>query len=141
MADDHETTLLIDGSAVPRPVAVVETLDIDGELVLLDPSTNGIHHLDRLGSVIWSVLDGTATVDELVADLAEAFATADDVVRKDLDDLLAGLYRIGVLEGVELPLSDHERIHAHEHQHADAGDEAVDDGLWKPVYLVNPPAP
>lgn len=136
MADDHHTELLIDGSAVPRPAGEVQTLDIDGELLLLDRSTDGVHRLDRLGSIIWSVLDGEATVEDLVADLAAAFDTADDVVRKDLDSLLAGMRRIGVVEGFDLPDLHQGHDHGHDHEAAPA-----DDGLWKPSYLVNPPAP
>ena len=134
MAHTHSAEV-IDGSFAPRPAAGLVAMPLDGELLLLDPRTDGLHQLDRLGTVIWSVLDGEATVDELVVDLAEAFSAPAAAVRKDLGDLLAALRTARVLDGSEpgqdlLVGSGQTTTQA-----------AADESLWRPAYLVDPPAP
>ncbi|HET7486625.1 MAG TPA: PqqD family protein [Acidimicrobiales bacterium] len=130
---DHHDAEPVDGSWAPRPAPELTTVEIDGEALLLDPRTDGVHQLDRLGSVIWQVLDGEATVDELVDDLAAAFAAPPEQVRHDLGDLLVGLRGIGALDGAGPPdwmLRD-----------SPAPPAEGDDDLWRPSYLVDPPAP
>ena len=134
MAHTHGAEV-IEGSFAPRRAAELVALPLDAELLLLDPRTDGLHQLDPLGTVIWSVLDGEATVDELVGDLADAFAAPADAVRKDLGELLASLRTAGALAGTE-PAAD---------LLVGAGDLGAagigEDGLWRPAYLVDPPAP
>lgn len=125
----------VDGSFVPRPAAELVSMALDGELLLLDPRTDGLHQLDRLGAVIWSVLDGEAAVDELVDDLVDVFDAPPDTVRHDLGELLAALRAAGAFEGTD-PRPD---------LLVDGGEAPAGapggDGLWRPVYLVDPPAP
>lgn len=133
----------IEGSFAPRPAAGLVSTDIDGETLLIDPRTDRVYQLDRVGSVIWSVLDGEASVDELVDDLADVFETNPDAVRHDLGEMLLALRAAGVLEGTPPP--------AHLLLAADPDDATPDatdgtgtddtDGLWRPAYLVDPPAP
>ena len=134
MAHAHDTEP-IEGSFAPRPAAGVVALPLDDELLLLDPRTDGVHQLDRLGAVIWSVLDGEATVDELVDDLADVFAAPADTVRHDLGELLAALRTAGALDGSEPA--------AGLLVGADAAAPGTPGGedLWRPTYLVDPPAP
>lgn len=121
----------IDGSWRPRPAPGLVALELDGELVLLDPRTDGLHQLDRLGAIIWKVLDGKGSVDELVTDLAEAFGTPADVVRADLEELLTTMRSVGLLAGTDPP----------SHLLVGSGDVPASDGIWRPEYLVDPPAP
>ena len=131
MADDADE--LFAGGARPRPAEGLVTYEVDDELLILDPRVDRLHQLDRLGTIIWSVLDGEATVDELVDDLADAFGAEPDLVRHDLGELLSGLDRLGLLDGSEPPAG------------ADANTapapDRTDDDLWRPTYLVDPPAP
>lgn len=124
----------IEGSFVPRPAAGLISLELDGELLLVDPRTDGVHQLDRLGAVVWSVLDGEATVNELVEDFADAFDVPVDAMRLDLGDMLTALRNIGALEVEASPPN----IMA---EGGDAQQTPGDDGLWRPSYLVDPPAP
>lgn len=124
----------VEGPVAPRPAPELVAVDVDGELLLLDPRTDGLHQLDRLGSIIWQVLDGEATVDELVGDLADAFEAEPGQVRLDLGELLADLRRAGALDGAPPPAG----------ALVGAGPAAApvdDDDLWRPSYLVDPPAP
>lgn len=129
----------VDGTFVPRPAPGLHTMDVDGELLLLDPRTDRLHLLDPVATVIWSVLDGEVTVDELVGDLADAFDTPPATVRADLDGLVRALDAAALLEGVEPP------AHLLVGAEGRADDEGVGsdgaEGLWRPDYLRNPPAP
>jgi hypothetical protein len=57
----------------PRRRPDVESVDIDGELVLWDAIDRTVHRLDPIGSVLWPFLDGDATVAELAEDAAEVW--------------------------------------------------------------------
>lgn len=143
MAHDPHNVKPIEGSFAPRPAAGLVSADIDGELLLLDPRTDRLYQLDRVGSMIWSVLDGEATVDELVDDLADVFATPADAVRHDLGELLLALRGAGALDGDDPPehlLHGHDGSHGGDHD-GGSGSDVSADGVWRPVYLVDPPAP
>jgi hypothetical protein len=82
-----------------RPVAApVEEALLDGELVLYNPVDHRIHHLDRTGALVWQLLDGTATVGELVDDIAEAFGAPAEQIEADVADILTSLAGEGLLE-------------------------------------------
>lgn len=130
---EHVEPISIAGSFVPRPAAGLVTTELDGELLLLDPRTDGLHQLDRLGTVIWKVLDGEATVDDLVDDVAGVFGAPHDAVREDLSQLLVAL-RHGFLLEADKPPEELLGGGA-----ADGGGNAP--GIWRPDYLVDPPAP
>ena len=122
-----------DDDPTPRRAVAAETLLLDDEALLLDPRTDRIHQLNPQASVIWSVLDGEGTVGDLVDDLADAFAVSPDVVRDDVHRLVEQLAAFDLLEGSEPP----------EHLLVGAPPlyEDPDDGLWRPSYLFDPPAP
>ena len=131
MTDDADE--LFAGAARPRPADGLVTYEVDDELLILDPRVDRLHQLDRLGTIIWSVLDGEATVDELVEDLADAFGVEPDLVRHDLGELLRDLDGLGLLDGSNAPGRSTPPVES------DTG--PPDDGLWRPTYLVDPPAP
>lgn len=141
MAHDLNPVDPIDGSSTPRRSGGLVSLELDGEVLLLDPRTDGLHHLDRLGTIIWKVLDGEATVDELVDDLADAFATPVDTVRTDLSSLLTTLAAVGLLDGSQPPAHLVVGTKAAAEAGTEAGATADGEGVWRPEYLVDPPAP
>ena len=82
-----------------RPDIAITMLD-DGTF-LVDPRTQAIFHLDALGGGVWSALAESATRDELVGLLADAFPdTPPARIARDLDVLLAELSDRGLLERV-----------------------------------------
>lgn len=132
------------GSFVPQRAAGLVGLELDGELLLLDPRTDRLHVLDALGTVIWNVFDGNVTVDELTGDLADVFGAPAETVRTDLGGLVDALRAADLLVGTQPPTQ-----HLVATDPADPADPADPrpsgttdpDGLWRPNYLVNPPAP
>lgn len=47
--------------------------ELDGELVVYDPVSDHLHHFNREASLVFALLDGTATVQQTALDLADVF--------------------------------------------------------------------
>ena len=71
--------------------------ELDGEVLLLLPEGSEVIHLNDSASALWFALDEPRTLDEVVALLAESYATDPDVVRADLLALLPELQARGAL--------------------------------------------
>jgi peroxiredoxin len=99
----------IDRSFVPRPRADVAFVELDGEAVLAasagDDGQLLIHWLNPIGTIVWQCFDGAASLDELIADLVEAFGADPDVVAGDVVELSRALGRTGLLDGVTAQVS------------------------------------
>ncbi|HXF56627.1 MAG TPA: PqqD family protein [Actinomycetota bacterium] len=85
---------------VPRPRSTVRSVELDGELVLFEPTTGGLHALDPIGALVWTGFDGRATVGQVAAELSEAFGADPEAVLADVLELVRGLGRAGLLRGV-----------------------------------------
>ena len=96
----------INGTFAPTVGAWVTAVELDGESVLYDETSGVLHLLDAVATVVWARLDGTATLDELAADLSGAFATDPARVRRDLVAFVRQLGRQHLLEGVAPPPVD-----------------------------------
>ena len=83
------------GPAVADGVSGVVTPD---GVVLHRHVTDAIALLDPLAGVIWRLLDGSAPIHELAADLADAFDHPVDTVRADVDRLLHQLADNGFID-------------------------------------------
>ena len=100
----------IDRFFVPRPRADVAFVEIDGEAVIAAPEGDDgrllIHWLNPIGTIVWQCFDGAASLDELIADLVDAFGADPDIVTHDVVELSRALGRTGLLDGVtaQLPL-------------------------------------
>ena len=100
MTDDDIVAEAIDGVFVPRAQPSVAGVTLDGESVLYDEASSGLHLLNPTASVVWACCDGGGTVNEIVADIAEAFAEPNEVVRNDVLETLRSFGRAGLLVGV-----------------------------------------
>jgi hypothetical protein len=111
---------VIDGSFVPEARPTVGTVELEGEAVLLDEATGSLHLLNPVATVVWACFDGSGTIDELVADLSEAFGADAEQVRDDVVGLATELAGQGLLVGVP---------GAHEHDDDDNGIRTGDDDV------------
>ena len=138
----------IDGSFVPAGRETVASVEVDGEVVLLDGSSGRLRKLDPVGGVVWGCLDATGTVDEIVSDLCAEFGADRDTVRRDVIELMRTLGREGLLRGVSPPDDHQGHGHSHEHSHDDGqgqspappsspGTEPAGD---EPRFLQEPPS-
>lgn len=75
--------------------------EIDGERVVWDVDSGRVAHLDATANAIWQVIDGEATVDDLVDDVAAAFGADRDRVADDVRRLLDSLAADGFVSDRE----------------------------------------
>jgi hypothetical protein len=97
--DDDMKPEDLDLDSVVRPRSTVDVQTLGESQVLVDTSTGGSLVLDRLGSLVWSVLDGRGTLGEISADLAEVFEAPVDQVGADVLGLARKLAEAGLLDG------------------------------------------
>ena len=112
----------LDDASRPAVRDGLVTESIDDELVIFDPVTAKVHQLDPLGALVWQLLDGTATVGELIAELADGFGVPKRRVRADLDALFEKLVYEELLVAT------------------DPTPHVVEEPA-RPEYLKDPPAP
>lgn len=138
----------IDGSFVPAGRVTVASVEIDGEVVLLDGRSGVLRNLDPLGGIVWSCFDASGTIDEIVTDLCAEFGADRDAVHSDVLGLARALGRDGLLEGVAGPAPPDRHDHdghdhdghdhdGHDHDGHDRRAAAAVD-LSEPRFLVEP---
>lgn len=96
----------LDGSFEPQMKAGVACVELDGEAVLMNDSDSSLHHLDPVATVVLTLFDGSATIDELAAELSEGFGADRDRVHADVLAFARRMGRLGLLEGVEADEGD-----------------------------------
>ena len=72
---------------------------LDGVLVFA-PGDNEPLHITTPGDAVWSRLAEPVTLGELIAGLASSYGTAEDVVRADIEPVVAALLDAGALRSV-----------------------------------------
>jgi len=85
-------------SALPLRRADVEWIELDGEAVVHDPRTGGLHRLNVSAAAVWAACDGSSTVDEIVGAMRDSFAGRDDAIAHDVHEALRRLRREGLLD-------------------------------------------
>lgn len=83
----------------PKTRQDLTVVELDGEAVIYDDESGELHHLNPTATVVFSLLDGTATVKELSADIADAFQQPALEVEKQVRTLLREFRKVNLLEG------------------------------------------
>jgi Coenzyme PQQ synthesis protein D (PqqD) len=91
---------------VNRPRVINET--IDGEAIMIDLTTGSYYSLDRVGGEVWSLLEASAGVEEIVAELGRRYDAEPAEIRRGIDELLQRL----VAEELVVPCDDGEPFQA-----------------------------
>jgi Coenzyme PQQ synthesis protein D (PqqD) len=92
----------IDGGFVPVARPGVGSVLVDREIVLgciADDRMQTVA-LNQSGSIVWQCFDGSGTIDEIAADIAEVFGTEVAEVRTDVIALARAVGEAGFLVGV-----------------------------------------
>lgn len=77
--------------------AEVPWKQLEDTIVVLDLATGDFFELDELGSRIWSGLDGTRSLRELVADLGREYDATPDRIGSDAIAFLTDLHTRGLV--------------------------------------------
>lgn len=89
--------VVVEPSFVPQMRADVSARPVGNELVVLGGQFGHSTALNPVGSAIWPTFDGSASLEEIAVDVADAFSIDIDTARSDLVDLATQLHVRGVL--------------------------------------------
>jgi PqqD family protein of HPr-rel-A system len=89
---------------VTRPIRPQTRQDLavvvlDGEAVVYDEDSGGLHHLNPTATIVFQLCDGTTTVREMSSEISEVFGIPADDVEREVRALLRGLRRSGLMDG------------------------------------------
>ena len=62
--------------------------ELDGEAILLDPQAGCSYNLNPVGTLIWKLLDGQHSVEDIVAAICETFEVEPEQASQDVQRLL-----------------------------------------------------
>lgn len=71
---------------------------LSDDWVLFDPASNQIHVLNLAAALVWTSLDGSRPLDEIVREVAESYDECSiDAVREDVQSVLSRFRAEGLL--------------------------------------------
>jgi PqqD family protein of HPr-rel-A system len=86
-------------AARPKVREDLTVVELDGEAVVYDEASGELHHLNPSATLVFGLLDGTATVRELAADVSDVFGIPAEEVETQLRGLVRSFRRLGLLNG------------------------------------------
>jgi hypothetical protein len=86
---------------VPNPAAVRDDGE-DGWTLLVNPDTAGAMAVNATGVLVWSLVDGKRTTEEIIAAVKDRFPNAPETVKDDVLAYLTKLTEEGFV-GQEIP--------------------------------------
>jgi hypothetical protein len=90
----------ITGDTVLEPRVTVTSAPADEGVILFEETTGASVTLDGKGAAVWSALDGTSKLGEIIDHLADVSGEPREVVEQDTLDLVRSMGRAGLLEGI-----------------------------------------
>ena len=76
----------------------VTIVEVDQEAVAYDPLSKLVHYLNPMGSIVLQLCDGTSTVDETIAELAEAQEIEPTEIDESIRALVDNFISVGLVE-------------------------------------------
>ena len=78
--------------------------ELDGEVVLLDPEAGSSYNLNRVGTIIWKMLDGKHTSNDIATTICELYEVEYEQAHQDVERILADLHSNNLLTDDTSPL-------------------------------------
>jgi len=72
--------------------------EIEDEVVIYDPKTQRVHHLNPMASIIWELFDVSVSPQEIVKEIVDSLNAESQKVEKDVQETLKHLQEKGLLE-------------------------------------------
>ena len=79
-----------------RPDLLIE--EIEDEVVIYDPRTQRVHHLNPMASIIWELLGVCSCPEEIAREIVDVLKTDSSTVEKDVQETLIKLQKKRLLE-------------------------------------------
>lgn len=87
---------------VPTRVIGAVDAEVDGQRVVLSPRDFSYFGIEGSGAEVWDLIDGTRTVDTIVADLEQRFEAPEAAIRSETLAFLDALVAAGLVTGIPL---------------------------------------
>ncbi len=71
--------------------------EIEDEVVIYDPKTHYVHHLNPMASIIWDLIDVSPHPGDIAKEIVSVLKTDPSNVEKDVQETLGNLQRKGLL--------------------------------------------
>ena len=81
----------------PQMRSDLTLVELDQEAVVYDPLSGLVHYLNPMASLVFQLCDGTATVKETTADLAEANEVEPEAIAADIRALIKQFREAGLV--------------------------------------------
>src|SRR6266540_1591875 len=81
----------------PKARGELGIVEVGDELVVYDPATDLVHHLNPSAALVFGLCDGTATMRETSVELAAAMRRSQEDVEREVRALVRALRRAGLL--------------------------------------------
>ncbi|MEO8424607.1 MAG: PqqD family protein [Actinomycetota bacterium] len=81
----------------PRARDDLTVVELDGEAVIYDEETTELHRLNPTATIVFGLCDGTSTMRQMSADLAEAFGVPIEEVEPQVRTLVRELRKAQLL--------------------------------------------
>lgn len=93
----------VDEHFVAEPSPDVFTVTVDADAVLLDEAEQRLHHLNAPAALVWSCLDGNASVADLARELSEELGLSFETALSDTLLIVRDFEGNGLLVGSPRP--------------------------------------
>jgi hypothetical protein len=101
VGDGVRFSMTVPDRPVPNPAAVRDDGE-DGWTLLVNPDTAGAMAVNATGVLVWSLVDGKRTTEEIIAAVKDRFPNAPETVKDDVLAYLTKLTEEGFV-GQEIP--------------------------------------
>ncbi len=71
--------------------------ELDGEAILLDPQAGCSYNLNAVGTLIWKMLDGTHSTNDIAKAICEKYEAEQAQALEDINQLLTDLHHSKLL--------------------------------------------
>lgn len=86
-------------SGAYRCLETAELLEIEGEVIILNPETFSVTKLNEVGGELWQLLREKKTVDELTEHLASSHGEVPvQQIQEDVQHFIQSLHEIGLVQ-------------------------------------------
>lgn len=82
----------------PRKDADVLELDMGDGLILYNHDGDLVHHLNPSAGIVWALCDGSVSVSELGADIADTYGLDPGVVSAEVASVIAEFQALGLVD-------------------------------------------
>lgn len=78
----------LDDSYIPTVLTKAPWVELDGQIVVFDPTAQELLSFNSTATMVWMLCDGQTTFGEIVECLCSSYALSPEAIRADVEELL-----------------------------------------------------